>query len=121
MAEEETSSKKCEIEVEPAGEAMVVDISGHIGELDAERVSSVLDGLFGDGKYKIIFDLTDVSYMTSSGLGQIMRAYRVARDYDGYIRIVNPQSLVSDIFRITKLNHIFEIYTDRDSALNPPS
>lgn len=119
MLEPKRENKEGQIRIEPVGDLTVVSLSGHIAEIDAESLARVLDELFERGSYKIIFDLTDVSYMTSSGLGQIMRAYRVARDNEGFIRIVNPQSLVADIFRITKLNHIFEIYPDLAAAINP--
>lgn len=114
-------SKECRIDVSSEGDMTILAIAGHIAEMDAERLARVLDEVFEQESYRLIFDLSNVSYMTSSGLGQLMRSYRVTGENGGFIRIVDPQPLVADIFRVTKLTNVFEIYPDLDTALRAGS
>jgi anti-anti-sigma factor len=46
-----------------------------------------------------------------------MRAYRSASSNGGYVRIVNPQPLVEEVFRFTKLHKILQIYPTVEAAV----
>ena len=117
MKERIPEPKECTVNESSEGELTILTIAGHISELDTEKMAKALDDVFKKEQYKIVFNMADVSYMTSSALGQIMRAFRTTRDNGGFIRIVNPQPLVADIFRVTKLSRIFDIFDDLESAL----
>ncbi len=95
----------------------ILHLSGHIDESAADALNAELDQLFENGVNQIIFDLSEVKFMGSSGLGQIMRAYRELRDSSGYVRIVNPQPLIEDLFDLTKLNKIITIHPSVEDAL----
>ena len=105
------------IEAQKLGDAVVLRLSGHIDELGTDALSTTLDEIMEGGNLKIVVDLTDVLFMSSTGLGQIMRTYRVVKTGDGYIKIVNPQPLIADLFTITKLNKLLNIYPPVEAAL----
>ncbi len=105
------------IRTEPVGDAVVIRLSGHIDELGADALSSVLDSTFEQQDYRIVFDLRDVMFLGSTGLGQIMRAYRVAGDEGGYVRIADPQPLIADVFRLTKLDKLLAMYPSVEAAI----
>jgi len=104
------------IETQRVGEAVVLRLSGHIDEFGADALRAELDKLLEGGASRIVFDLGDVLFMGSTGLGQIMRTYRVVKG-NGYVRIANPQPLIADVFRLTKLNKLLEIYPSVEKAL----
>ena len=55
---------------------------------------------------------------TQDGLSaQMMRAYRMAVSNDGYLRVVNPQPLVEEVFRFTKLHTLIGIFPTVDEAI----
>ena len=105
------------IETEQVGEAVILRLSGHIDELGADALSTALDGILEGGGFRIIVDLSDVLFMSSTGLGQIMRTYRTVKMHNGYVKIVSPQPLISDLFTITKLNKLLDIYPSVEDAL----
>lgn len=96
---------------------IIIHLSGHINELAADRLSSRLDEILEKGFSRIIFELGDVIFMGSSGLGQIMRVYRALREEEGYVRVVNPQPLIRDLFELTKLNKLLSIHPTVDEAM----
>lgn len=96
----------------------IIYLSGHIDESAADALNAELERLLEDGVSRIVFELSEVKFMGSSGLGQVMRAYRELRDSDGYVRIVNPQPLIQDLFELTKLNKIITIHPSVEDAVH---
>ena len=105
------------VETESRGDVMVVHLSGQITEIGSDQISNRLDELFEQGVSKLVFDFTGVSFMSSTGLGQIMRAYRTACGNGGFVKIVNPQPLIADVFRVTKLDKLLGIFPTVEEAL----
>ena len=99
------------------GEAVLMSLAGHIDELGADALSSALDETFEKGHYRIVLDMGDVRFMGSTGLGQIMRAYRIVGKENGYVRVANPQPLIADVFRLTKLDRLLTIFPTVKAAL----
>ena len=108
---------KVQINVQHFDSATVVSISGHITELEADVMSETFDELFERGNYELILDLADVAFLSSTGLGQIMRAFRVVKENGGFVRLAQVQPLVADVFRVTKLDRLLGIYPTVQEAL----
>ena len=111
-------SSQIKIQTEKVQDAIVIHLGGHVTEMGADQMSSTLDGLLENGCYNIIFDLSEVPFMSSTGLGQIMRAFRACSTHGGTVKIVNPQPLVEDVFRVTKLNRLLPILHSIEEALS---
>src|ERR1700733_3940470 len=60
----------------------------------------------------IVLDLTDVSYMDSSGLGAIVSIYLTARRQNCGLKLINLNQRLQDLFRLTKLASVFEGHED---------
>jgi anti-anti-sigma factor len=105
------------IEQEQKGDVVVLHMSGQMREMGADALREELDELLEEGNYKLIFDLGDISFISSVGLGQLMRAFRAATSNDGYVRIVNPQPLVEEVFRFTKLHTLIGIFDTVEEAM----
>ncbi len=105
------------IDVEFRDDVCVLRISGQMREMGADALREELDGITEQNYHKLIFDMSDVSFISSTGLGQMMRAFRTASENGGYVRIVNPQPLVEEVFRFTKLHTLIGIYPTVEDAL----
>jgi len=118
MSEEEGSERpEFDVEVEDKDSATILHISGHITEIEADELGSQFDELFENGKYDLVLDLGDVDFMSSSGLGQIMRAYRAAQKNSGSVALARVQPLVADVFRVTKLDQLLEMHDTVEDAV----
>lgn len=104
-------------EVEPRGGALVVRPHGRLGEVEAHQFERDLLGLIERGSVRLVLDLSDVSFVTSTGLGVFMVAHKRVKPRQGYVRIVRPQPLVRQILEITKLIKLFGIYPSVDAAI----
>ena len=81
---------------------------------------SIQDGVrqLLDSEHKnIILDLAGVTFLDSSGLGQLVGSYATALSHGCDIKLINLNKRVWDLMQITKLYTVFSIYTDEETAL----
>jgi len=60
----------------------------------------------------VVLDLTDVSYMDSSGLGAVVGLYLSAKRQHCALKLINLNQRLRELFRITKLASVFEGHED---------
>ncbi len=106
------------IEIREVPDAVILDLSGRItiGEPLSELRDSIREALAGDRK-NILLNLADVSYIDSSGLGQLIASYASVTSRDGQIKLLNLQKKVHDLMQVTKLLTVFETSTSEQAAL----
>ena len=95
------------------GGVTIVDISGRIvlGEESAALRDVVCD-LLSKGHKKILFNLGDVHYIDSAGLGSLVSAFTSVRKQGGELKLLNLTNKVHDVMQITKLYTVFDIMND---------
>jgi anti-sigma B factor antagonist len=100
------------------GGITVVDVNGRIvlGEETAFLRNLVSDLLKG-GHNKILFNLDQVSYIDTSGLGFLLSALASARRQNGEVKLVNLPKKVLEVMEITKLYTVFDIADDEATAI----
>ena len=100
------------------GGVTIVDISGRIvlGEESAALRNLVCD-LLAKGHKKILFNLGDVNYIDSSGLGHLVSAFTSVRKQDGELKLLNLTKKVHDVIQITRLYTVFDIMDDEAAAV----
>lgn len=96
----------------------IVDLSGRItlGEGSVILRDSVRD-LLSKGNKSIVLNLADVSYIDSSGIGELVSAYTHVRREGGELKLLNLTKKVHDLLQITKLYTVFDIKDDEAAAV----
>src|SRR5215467_11371821 len=100
------------------GDVTIVDISGRIvlGE-ESALLRNLLSDLIGKGQKKILFNLGNVSYIDTSGLGFLIKALSSVRKEEGELKLLNLTQKVQDVMQITKLYTVFDIFDDEVAAV----
>ena len=100
------------------GGVTIVDICGWVvlGEESAALRNLVCD-LLNKGHRKILFNLGDVSYIDSSGLGSLVSAFTSVRKQEGELKLLNLTNKVQDVLQIAKLYTVFDIMDDEEAAV----
>ena len=78
----------------------------------------IIDEHLADGQRKFIIDLKDLKQINSSGLNFILRIFTHIRNKGGELILVHANKTVSELFKISKLNTVFNISADRQTAIN---
>ena len=96
----------------------IVDLSGRItlGEGSVVLRDSIKD-LLGKGQKKILLNLGDVSYIDSSGIGELVSAFTSVRNQGGELKLLNLTKKVHDLLQITKLYTVFDVKDDEATAI----
>jgi anti-sigma B factor antagonist len=74
--------------------------------------------LVASGSRKIVLNMADVSYMDSSGLGELIAAHTTVTTAGGEIKLLNLAKRVHDLLKLTKLYTVFEAFEDEASAVD---
>ncbi len=96
----------------------IVDLSGRItlGESSSALRETVRD-LLNKGQKKILLNLGDVSYIDSSGIGELVSGFTTVRNHGGDLKLLNLTKKVHDLLQITKLYTVFDVHSDEAAAI----
>ena len=89
-----------------------------VGELDVATAPRLGDALTDTASQSdLVLDLSGVTFLDSSGLGQLVGSYATAVSHGSEIKLLNLNKKVYDLMQITKLYTVFAIYTDESTAI----
>ena len=90
------------------------------GEIDlhvSPGIAASLKPMIAERPKQLVVDLSRVSYIDSSGLAVLIEAMQNVAAYGGKFALAGLQEGVRPIFEIARLDQVFRIYPDVDSAL----
>ena len=101
------------------GDVTVIDVSGRItlGE-GSSALRDILRELTAKGDKKILLNLGDVSYIDSSGIGELVSAFTTVKNSGGELKLLNLTKKVHDLLQITKLYTVFDVKDDEATAIS---
>ena len=96
----------------------ILDLSGQIklGEGSVTIRDAVRD-LLAKGQKKVLLNMGEISYIDSSGVGELVSAFTTVRNAGGEMKLLNLTKRVHDVLQITKLYTVFDIWDDETRAI----
>ena len=96
----------------------VVDVSGRItlGE-GSSMLREMVKEMTSKGHLKIVLNLGEVTYIDSSGIGELVSSFTTVRNHGGELKLLNLTKKVHDLLQITKLYTVFDVHNEEASAL----
>ena len=100
------------------GDVSVVDVAGRItlGE-GSSALRETLRDMVSKGQKKILLNLGDVSYIDSSGIGELVSGFTTVTNSGGQLKLLNLNKRVKDLLQITKLYTVFDVHDDEAHAI----
>jgi len=100
------------------GNVTVIDVAGRItlGE-GSSALRETLRDLVAKNQTKILLNLADVTYIDSSGIGELVSGYTTVTNTGGSLKLLNLNKRVKDLLQITKLYTVFEVHEDEAAAI----
>jgi anti-sigma B factor antagonist len=100
------------------GSVVILDLAGKVilGE-PANQLLETTKALVSQGERNLLFNLADVSYLDSAGLGIVVKCYKAATEKQGRIKLLGVPQNIRDLLRITKLQSFFELHDDEAAAV----
>src|SRR2546421_12808086 len=95
----------------------VLPLEGEIDLHVSPRVAVSLAQMIDKKPDNVVIDLSRVGYIDSSGLAVLIEGMQNVEEYGGKFAIAGMQETVRSIFEIARLDQVFRIFPDVDSAL----
>jgi anti-sigma B factor antagonist len=97
---------------------IVIDMSGRItlGE-GCTQLRELVREQLGKGKKELLLNLADITYIDSSGIGELVSAFTTVSNQGGQLKLLNLTKKVHDLLQITKLYTVFDVHDDEAKAL----
>ena len=96
----------------------ILDLSGRIklGE-GSSLLREIVKDLLSKGQKNILLNLGDISYIDSSGIGELVSAFTSVRNQGGELKLLHLTKKVHDLLQITKLYTVFDVKDDEAAAI----
>ena len=105
------------LDLEEEGAVSILVLDGQLAGSSAREFREAMDTLIASGRTQILLDFTDLTFMDSSGIGELVATYRTIDRLGGSLKILKPGKRIQDTLNLTKLLPIFEVFDDRGGAV----
>lgn len=106
-----------EMTVRERGTVTILTLSGRLDLASGTTLKEQVKKLLAKNNTTVHLNLQDVEFINSSGLGALVSIMKEVRLFKGRLTLSNLASYVQEIFDITQLSHIFEIYQSEEEAV----
>ena len=106
------------VEVRRAGDVVIVDLKGKLtAGLGDQILRDTLDELLAESWRKILLNLSEVTFLDSAGLGELVAGLKTARSLGADLKVVKASERVKGTLSIARLLPIFDVVEDEDEAI----
>ena len=97
-------------------DTLVLSLHGRLDNESSEYLLDCIQGHIEDGANNFILDCGELQYMSSVGLGTLVRANSRLKRTEGKVLLASVEGVVAEVLRISHLDRIFNIYPDVETA-----
>lgn len=91
------------------GDYTVIAVSGELDVFTAPSLDKLLAESIEAGSISLIVDLTDVTFLDSTGLGSMVKGLKGTKDQGGSLRVVASADRIVKVFKITGLDQAMSL------------
>jgi anti-sigma B factor antagonist len=99
-----------QIATTPGSDRYLITVSGEVDLATSPQLDTAVIAAIDSGNSSVVIDLTDVTFMDSSGLGVIVRALKRCREAENDLDLVITNERVLKVFGITGLDQVIPIH-----------
>jgi anti-sigma B factor antagonist len=106
------------VEVRKAGDVVIVDLKGKLtAGLGDQILHDALDELLAESWRKILLNLSEVTFLDSAGLGELVAGLKTARNLGADLKVLKASERVKNTLSLARLLPLFEVYEDEAEAV----
>ena len=103
---------------EVVGNVYIIKLIGRLDASCASDLKAKVLAMISERKNNILVDLGEIDFIDSSGLGILVTCMRSVTKAGGVFKITSLQENPKNLFETTRLDRVFDIYDDRNEAVN---
>ncbi len=105
-----------DIQVESRGDRRIVRISGKITFEHCSALASQLDPVIEEGVREVVIDFKNVPFMDSSGIGEVLRLFKLMRDRGGSVVLINPNHKLLSLFTMYRFEKFMKVLEEVEAG-----
>lgn len=100
------------------GDVTIIEAAGRItlGE-NVEILRDQIHQLAAKGRHKVLLNLAEVTYIDSSGIGEMVSSFTTLSNLGGSLKLLKLTKRIRDLLQITKLYTVFDVFEDEAEAV----
>ncbi len=95
----------------------VVKMAGRVDTYTAPKLQEAMDGLISDGRYNIVFDMSEVDFLSSKGLWVLTETQKSSKKHRGKLVLAHVNEKIKSSFDLVGMTGYFDIFDDLTSAV----
>jgi anti-sigma B factor antagonist len=103
--------------IRQVGQVSVVEVSGKLTSFESGALRGSIAKLLKEGRKQILLNLRGLTYLDSSGIGELVQTYMSVIRGGGEMKVVGLSDKVEEILKITQLYQVFQEFQDEQAAL----
>ena len=88
---------------------LLAEVKGDLDIYAEDEFKSFIEREIEGADRDILIDIKDLDYLDSTGLGLFMKIYKIAKEKDRSVSIINPKENILKLFKITDLTDVFNM------------
>ena len=105
------------VKIRQRGDIELIDVVGQLTYLEVAALHDAVKVLLREKRNNIILNLSELSYLDSSGIGELARIYVAVVKQGGTMKVIGLTSKVEEVLKITHLAQVFQEFPDEQAAL----
>jgi anti-sigma B factor antagonist len=106
------------VDVRHKDDVIIVDLNGRlVMGVGDEILREVVNELLAENWKKILLNLRKVTIMDSSGMGEIVSSWKVAKTFGAAIKLLRPGDGIRRTLRLTQILPLLEVFDEEDEAV----
>jgi anti-sigma B factor antagonist len=103
--------------IRQVGQVSVIEVNGKLTSFESGALRSSIAKLLKEGRKQILLNLSGLTYLDSSGIGELVHTYMSVIKCGGEMKVVGLSDKVEEILKITQLYQVFQEFQDEQAAL----
>jgi anti-sigma B factor antagonist len=97
---------------------VVIEMTGsiRIGP-NCQQIERMVEEVIGQHETRVVFDLSGVSFVDSSGIGTLVRCLAKLKTAGGTLRLTGVKGMVGGVLKLTQIDRVLEVYPTAADAL----
>jgi anti-sigma B factor antagonist len=105
------------VKIRHQDQVSLIDVSGHLTLYEVGALRDSIESLLKKRRKNILLNLSGLTYLDSSGIGELARVYVAVVKHGGAMRVIGLTPRVEEVLKITHLSQVFLEFPDEQSAL----
>lgn len=98
------------------GDISIISLTGSLDTNTSKEAEDQINKLIEEGSIKLLIDLTDLDYISSSGLRILLSTSKKLKSLRGEMRICGLNETVNEVFEISGFTMIFNVLKTLEEA-----